>query len=122
MVAIKERFTMVRPNQEIVPGITAALTPGHTVGHMSTMVASGDAKLMHFGDAGGHMLLSLRFPEHYLGFDSDKELVVKTRREMFERAANDRLVVVGYHFGWPGVGYVRKRETYFEFVPATFTF
>jgi hypothetical protein len=89
---------------------------------MSVLVTSGNAGLMHFGDAGGHALLSLRFPEHYLSFDSDKELVVKTRKEMFDRAANDKLIVVGYQFSWPGVGYVRRRENYFEFVPAVFTF
>jgi glyoxylase-like metal-dependent hydrolase (beta-lactamase superfamily II) len=122
MIAQRERFTMVRPNQEITPGITAVPTPGHTVGHMAVLVASGNDRLMHFGDAGGHVLLSLRFPEHFLGFDADKEQVVRTRREMFERAANDRYVVVGYHFTWPGVGYIRKREGYYEFVPAVFTF
>ncbi|OFV85389.1 MAG: hypothetical protein A2W26_06085 [Acidobacteria bacterium RBG_16_64_8] len=77
---------------------------------------------MHFGDAAGHFLLSLRFPEHYLSFDADKEQVIRTRREIFDRAAADRLIVAGYHFAWPGVGYVRRREPYFEFVPAVFSF
>jgi glyoxylase-like metal-dependent hydrolase (beta-lactamase superfamily II) len=122
LIALRERFALVRPNQEIVPGVTAVSTPGHTVGHMALLVTSGDAKLMHFADAGGHWLLSLRFPEHYLGFDAEEELVVRTRAEMFGRAAAERMVVVGYHFAWPGVGYIRRRETYFEFVPAVFTF
>lgn len=118
LIGIKERFTFVQPNQEIVPGVTVVATPGHTVGHMSTLITSGASKLMHFADAPGHFLLSLRFPEHYLAFDSDKPLVVRTRQELFARVANERMLVVGYHFPWPGVGYVRRRETYFEFVPA----
>lgn len=122
LVALRSRFTLVGPQHEIVPGVTAVPTPGHTVGHMAVLVTSGGTGLMHFGDAGGHFLLSLRFPEHYLGFDADKELVVKTRREMFHQAAADRLIVVGYHFPWPGVGYIRRRETHFEFVPAVFSF
>lgn len=122
LIALRSRFTLVQSHHEIVPGITAIGTPGHTVGHMAVLVTSGSAGLMHFGDAAGHFLLSLRFPEHYLGFDADKELVVKTRREMFHHAAADRLIVVGYHFPWPGVGYIRRRETHFEFVPAVFSF
>ncbi|MDR7522590.1 MAG: MBL fold metallo-hydrolase [Armatimonadota bacterium] len=115
---LRSRMTLVGPNYEIVPGVSTVLTPGHTVGPMAVLVSSGGASLMHFGDAGGHYLLSFRFPEHYLGFDADRELVVRTRREMFDRAATDRLMVVGYHFPWPGLGYVRRKETYFEFVPA----
>jgi glyoxylase-like metal-dependent hydrolase (beta-lactamase superfamily II) len=122
LIALRSRFTLVQSHHEIVPGVTAIGTPGHTVGHMAVLVTSGSAGLMHFGDAGGHFLLSLRFPEHYLGFDADREQVVRTRREMFERAAADRLLVVGYHYPWPGVGYIRRRETYFEFIPAVFTF
>lgn len=122
LVALRPRFTLVHSHHEIVPGVLAIGTPGHTVGHMAALVTSGGAGLIHFGDAGGHFLLSLRFPEHYLGFDADKEQVVRTRREIFERAAADKLVVVGYHFPWPGVGYIRRRETYFEFVPAAFSF
>jgi len=122
LIALRSRFTLVQSHHEIVPGITAIGTPGHTVGHMATLVTSGSAGLMHFGDAGGHFLLSLRFPEHYLSFDADKEQVVRTRREIFDRAAADRLIVVGYHFPWPGIGYVRRRETHFEFVPAVFSF
>jgi hypothetical protein len=40
---------------------------------------------------------------------------------MFDRAAADRLIVVGYHFPWPGLGYIRRTETYVEFVPAVLT-
>ncbi len=118
LIGIKERFTFVQPNQEVVPGLTVIPTPGHTGGHMSTLIASGASKLMHFADAPGHFLLSPRFPEHYLAFDSDKPQVVRTRHEIFTRAADERLLVVGYHFPWPGIGYIRRRDTYFEFVPA----
>jgi glyoxylase-like metal-dependent hydrolase (beta-lactamase superfamily II) len=121
MIGLKDRFTFVQPNQEIVPGLTAIPSPGHTGGHMSALITSGTSKLIHFGDAGGHVLLSLRFPEHYLAFDTDKPQVVRTRQEIFTRAADDRMLVVGYHFAWPGLGYLRKRESYFEFVAAPLT-
>jgi glyoxylase-like metal-dependent hydrolase (beta-lactamase superfamily II) len=123
LIGLKDRFTLLKAGEGIAPGLTAVATPGHTAGHMAVMVASGNAGLMHFGDAGGHFLLSLRYPnEHYLGFDSDKEQVVKTRVQMFGKAADEKLLVVGYHYFWPGMGYLRKKDNYFEFVPAFFNF
>lgn len=121
LAALKDRFTLLKANQEIAPGLTAVATPGHTVGHMAVTVASGSNTLVHYGDAAGHWILSLRFPEHYLGFDADKELVVKTRAEMFARAAAERHMVVGYHFPWPATGYIRRVGPAYEFVPAFFT-
>lgn len=123
LIGLKDRFTLLKAGEGIAPGLTAVATPGHTAGHMAVMVASGNAGLMHFGDAGGHFLLSLRYPnEHYLGFDSDKEQVVKTRVQMFGKAADEKFLVVGYHYFWPGMGYLRKKDNYFEFVPAFFNF
>lgn len=123
LIGLKDRFTLIKPGAEIAPGITSVATPGHTAGHLSAMVSSGGAGLMHFGDAGGHFLLSLRYPnEHYMGFDTDKEQVVKTRMEMFGKAAAEKLIVVGYHYFWPGTGYIRRKDNHFEFVPAFFSF
>lgn len=122
LVALKDRFALIGANQEIVSGLTTVSTPGHTVGHMSVLVASGNQQMMHYGDAAGHWILSLRYPEHFLGFDSDKAQVVKTRAELFAKAAAEKHLVVGYHFPWPAAGYVRKAANGYEFVPAFFTF
>jgi len=74
------------------------------------------------GDAGGHQLLSFQFPEHYMEFDTHKEVVVRTRAEMFTRAASTGMLIVGYHYSWPGVGRVRRAGKAFEFVPMPFRF
>lgn len=122
IVPFKDRFTFVKDGDEIVPGLTAVATPGHTAGHMAVLATSGTNKLMHFGDAGGHFLLSLMFPDHYLGFDSNPENATATRKKIFEMAANERMIVVGYHYAWPGVGNIRKKDAAYEFVPTFFRF
>lgn len=122
LIALKDRFTLIKAGAEIAPGLTSVATPGHTAGHLAVLVSSGNKQLMHFGDAAGHWILSLKYPEHYLGFDTDKEQVVKTRAEIFARAAADKMLVVGYHFPWPATGYIRKAGSAYEFVPAFFTF
>lgn len=45
-----------------------------------------------------------------------------TRARLWQAAAAERIMVVGYHFAWPGVGYVRRAGNAYEFVPAFFTF
>jgi glyoxylase-like metal-dependent hydrolase (beta-lactamase superfamily II) len=122
LVPLRGRFTFLQPNQEIAPGITAVPTPGHTMGHMSVVVTSANQSLMHFGDAGGHDILSFQFPDHFAGFDADKEVVVRTRAEMFARAASTGMLVVGYHVSWPGVGRVRRDGNAYQFVPMPFRF
>ncbi|MCS7057808.1 MAG: MBL fold metallo-hydrolase [Meiothermus sp.] len=122
LVALQNRFTRVRGGAEIAPGITVVDTPGHTVGHLAVQVSSGGRTLWHLGDAGGHYILSFRFPDHYLGFDANPQQAVATRARLWQTAAAERIMVVGYHFAWPAVGYVRRSGDAYEFVPAFFTF
>lgn len=121
--AFKDRFKLVKPGTEIVPGLTTVDSPGHTPGHQSALVSSGSSQMMLFGDAAGHYLLSLMYPEAYLGFDADKAVVVATRAKLFDRVASEKMLVTAYHFPWPAVGYIRKRAAGgYEFIPAAFSF
>ncbi|RDI95342.1 MBL fold metallo-hydrolase [Meiothermus sp. QL-1] len=122
LLALRDRFTRVRPGAEIAPGVTAVDTAGHTVGHLAVQVSSGGQTLWHLGDAGGHYILSFRFPDHYLGFDANPQQAVATRARLWQTAAAERIMVVGYHFAWPGVGFVRRAGNAYEFVPAFFVF
>ncbi len=122
LVDLKSRFTLIQPGAEIVSGLSTLWTPGHTAGHLSVVIASGNQSLVHFGDAAGHWILSLQYPEHYLGFDTDKVQVVETRAKIFAMAAEEKMNVIGYHFPWPGSGYIRKTEKAYEFVPRAIVF
>jgi glyoxylase-like metal-dependent hydrolase (beta-lactamase superfamily II) len=120
LIPNQDNFTLLGENAEIVPGLTTVASYGHTPGHLAVLVDGGEQQLMHFGDAGGHWLLSLLYPEHYLGFDADPETTVATRAQLFDRVSADRTVVIGYHYPWPGVGYVKAVDDHYEFVPALF--
>lgn len=123
IVSQSEKLKLIRPDMEIVPGLTAIATPGHTLGHQSVLVSSGTSQMMLFGDAAGHFLLSLNYPSAYLGFDADKALVVKTRASIFRRVASEKMLMTAYHFPFPGVGYIRRRNWGgYEFIPAAFQF
>ncbi len=102
---------------EIVPGITAISTPGHTPGHMSYLIASGEDQLIVTGDVVNHAYVSFQRPDWAFGFDADQELAPKTRRALLDRAASDRVLVLGYHLPFPGVGHVAAEGDAFRFVP-----
>ncbi|HWG85046.1 MAG TPA: MBL fold metallo-hydrolase [Deinococcales bacterium] len=122
LIPHKDKFTLLKPGATIVAGLTTVDSPGHTPGHQSVLVTSGGQSLLHFGDAAGHYIVSLRFPDSYLGFDMDKPLAVATRAKLFAQVSADRTRVVGYHFPWPGTGYIRKDGAGYEYVPEFFTF
>jgi glyoxylase-like metal-dependent hydrolase (beta-lactamase superfamily II) len=54
LAAIKDRIRTVKPDGEVVPGITAIATPGHTPGHTSVQIASGSNQLLCTADVVGN--------------------------------------------------------------------
>lgn len=122
LVLLKERIRPVRDGEEVLSGVRAVASYGHTPGHMSLEVLSQGRRLFVFGDAAGHYFLSLRFPQAYLGFDMDREEVVRTRARLFGKVAEERSLITAYHFPWPGLGYLHRAGEGYEFVPVFFEF
>jgi len=108
LIGLRDRFTLIQPGADIVPGLTAIASPGHTLNHLSVRVQSGNEGLLVFGDAAGHFLLSLRHRGAYVSFDTDGALAARTRQRLFAQAVEERLWVTGYHFPFPAVGHLRR--------------
>ncbi|MFT7028423.1 MAG: hypothetical protein ACJAVS_002660, partial [Paracoccaceae bacterium] len=51
-------------------------------------------------------------------FDLDGAQAVATRRRLLEMATSEEMVVVGYHFPFPGVGHLVREGAAYRFVPA----
>lgn len=107
--------------KEVAPGITAIKSDGHTVGHTSFVVSSGNKSLLVIGDAANDPRLFARNPEWHLVFDADKPLAVQTRRRLLDMAAADRMQVVFYHAAFPATGYVSKSGAGYDWHPAAFS-
>jgi glyoxylase-like metal-dependent hydrolase (beta-lactamase superfamily II) len=112
------KVTRLGDGKDAVPGITAMATPGHTPGHTSFMVSSGNAKLLVQADVvAGVGALFVRNPDWQLVWDLDKEQAVQTRRRVYDMASADRLPVQGFHLPFPGVGHIEKSGNGYRFVP-----
>jgi glyoxylase-like metal-dependent hydrolase (beta-lactamase superfamily II) len=93
---------------DIAPGVKAIATPGHTVGHMSFLVASGGQQLYIQSDVTGIHQLFVKNPGWFSGFDADGPKAETTRRAFFDRVIAEKGMIAGYHFGFPNVGTLSK--------------
>ncbi len=103
--------------QEIAPGVFAVSAPGHTHGHFAVRLESRGQKLLHLVDTAVHYIAGLEHPEWTVGADLDKPRAVETRRRLLSQAVEERLLIAGYHFPFPGVGRVMRYGEGFRYVP-----
>lgn len=115
--AVKDRVSMVKAGDEIVPGLAVLDTPGHTPGHISLRLAGGEG-LIITGDVTPNPLVSFEHPDWKFGFDADPNLAIETRKKMVDQAAADKVRLLGYHWPYPGVGFAEKKDTAYVFVKA----
>jgi glyoxylase-like metal-dependent hydrolase (beta-lactamase superfamily II) len=118
--ALGNKVTKYQDKKELVPGITAVFSPGHTPGHFSHLVSSGNNTLLVQADiTAGAATLFVRNPEWQFVFDTDRPQAVATRKKLYDMAATDRIMVQGYHLPFPAVGYIEKSGNGYRHVPAT---
>ena len=100
--AIEDRVMFFKPGDEVLPGVEAVATYGHTPGHVSFMVAGAGDPVMIVGDAITNSVISFAKPDWPTGSDQDPELGAKTRAALLDRVAGDKARVIGFHFPHPG--------------------
>ncbi|MBN9672563.1 MBL fold metallo-hydrolase [Roseibium aggregatum] len=114
--AIEDQVSMIKPDQEIFPGVEAVDTSGHTPGHMSYAIHGGAESVFIIGDAITNSIISFEKPEWISGTDTDGEKGVKTRLRLLDRLAQDKSRVIGFHFPNPGEGRVEKTGDGYTYV------
>ncbi|HEY5301525.1 MAG TPA: MBL fold metallo-hydrolase [Acetobacteraceae bacterium] len=118
LVPLRERIRYVADGGEVLEGVQAWSTPGHTPGHMAFLFdGGGGARWCLSGDVAFHHPISYAFPEAESLFDTDRAQGAATRRRVLDRLAAERLLVIGYHHPWPGLGRVERAGTAFRFIP-----
>jgi len=104
LAAFNGKWEKVDADQKIVEGVWLLPAPGHTPGHSALILASGNDQLLHVVDAAHNHILMFARPEWTMAYDTDPAQAVATRRRLFDRAAADKLRVMGYHLPFPGTG------------------
>jgi glyoxylase-like metal-dependent hydrolase (beta-lactamase superfamily II) len=115
LLRMRDRFTFVASNAEIVPGFTAMPAPGHTPGQIALVIQDGNARLFCTADTFHHPC-ELVEPEWYFDFDHDPATTVETRRRNLQWAADEQVLVHVYHFPFPGLGRIESAGKHWEWV------
>lgn len=102
--AIADRVRLVEHGAEVLPGITARLTPGHTPGHLCWTVANGADSAMVVGDALGNHHVAFERPDWASGSDQDGAMAAASRVALLDQLATDNMALIGYHLPGGGVG------------------
>jgi glyoxylase-like metal-dependent hydrolase (beta-lactamase superfamily II) len=116
---LKNRVTRYDWGTEVAPGITAVETAGHTPGHTSFVIQSGPGKLFFQADVSNVPDLFVPNPEWQLAFDTDPGRAVATRRRIYDMAVAEKLQFCGYHFPFPGFGFIEKAGSGYRVISAT---
>ena len=120
--ALGNKVTQYEAGEDIVSGIKSLATPGHTLGHASHIVASGSASVIVQADVtAATALLFVRNPGWHPIFDMDAAMAEQTRRKLYDMAAADKMLVQGFHFPFPALGYIEKEGSGYRLVPAPWT-
>jgi glyoxylase-like metal-dependent hydrolase (beta-lactamase superfamily II) len=113
---------LIDDGDEILPGVRALVTPGHTPGHTSFVITSSSGqRLVVLGDA-FHTTAQLAHPEWMSAAESDAAAVPGARRRLLAELAEPNTVGFGFHFGDQCFGRVRpghRGEAAWEPIPTS---
>lgn len=85
--------------EEVWPGVTALITPGHSPGHTTYVIsAGGGQQVLVFGDA-FHTPAQIAHPEWPSGPDVDTAGVLKARTTLLALLSASRTYGFAFHFG-----------------------
>ncbi len=119
-VPLANRATMIKPGDEVVPGIRAVDAAGHSPGLLAFTIESEGKRLINWADTCNHYVVAIQRPDLHLDVDDDKEKAVATRKRILDMVATDKLFVAGFHMPFPGLGWVEKTSGGYRWVPHSY--
>ena len=114
--AIAPQLDLIEAGDPIAPGIRSLATPGHTRHHISVEARSGGDTLLCVGD-------TMDLPIHventtwHPAWDEMPTTGIQTRTDLLDRAADSGALIHSFHFPFPGLGWIRRCDGGFRFVP-----
>lgn len=113
--AVAGQLSFITGGQEILPGVMAHDTPGHTPGHMSFELRAGADAVMVGGDAIGNDHVALARPDWPSGSDQDPDLGARTRMRLLDQVVADQISLLGFHLPHGGLGRIERAGDAYRF-------
>ena len=115
--ALERKVTVYSWDAEVAPGIKAVGTPGHSIGHTSYLVSSGDRRVFVQQDVNNNSAVFAPHPDWHGFFDQDPPKASETRKRVYDMLAAEKLPVQAYHHPFPGLGRVEKSGAGHKVIP-----
>jgi glyoxylase-like metal-dependent hydrolase (beta-lactamase superfamily II) len=115
---LKKKATPYEWGKDVVPGLRAVETIGHTPGHTSFILSSGSDKVFIQSDVTNHPALFVVNPGWHAFFDQDPVQAETTRRKTYDMLVAEKMRVQGFHYPFPGLGNVVKDGNGYRLIPA----
>ncbi|MGX9856372.1 MBL fold metallo-hydrolase [Limimaricola variabilis] len=112
---LQDMLETFEEGDEVLPGVLARASFGHTPGHMSFEIGGGRALIA--GDSIGNAHLAFARPDWPMPADQDPELAARTRLALLQELAERGVPLIGFHLPDGGVGRVEKGDEGYSFVP-----
>ncbi|WP_108483483.1 MBL fold metallo-hydrolase [Oceaniglobus ichthyenteri] len=117
LAAVEDQISFFKDGDEIMSGVMAHATPGHTPGHMSFEIRDGKNAVMVVGDAIGNGHVAFERPAWASNSDQDPDLGAQTRLRLLDQLAADDISLLGFHLPQGGLGRVERDGETYRFVP-----
>jgi glyoxylase-like metal-dependent hydrolase (beta-lactamase superfamily II) len=114
---VMKRVKTYEWGKDVIAGITAQGTPGHTPGHTSYLIASGSDAVYLQSDVTHVPFLFVRHPDWHAFYDQDANLAEATRRKVYDMLVADKMRVQGFHYPFPSLAHVEKYGTGYRELP-----
>jgi glyoxylase-like metal-dependent hydrolase (beta-lactamase superfamily II) len=115
------RFKAFDGATELVKGVRAVPTYGHTPGHSIYVVQSGADKLVLWGDLMHVAAVQFKNPEVTIQFDSDPKAAAPQRIAQYKDAAAGGYFVGVTHVSFPGIGKLRADGSGYDWIPVNYS-
>ena len=108
------RVNLFAFGDEVIQGVRAIDTSGHTPGHVSYLVEADGEKLLVAGDIMHFPEIQLPVPDVAVKYDVDPMKAVQSRKFLLDYAAWKKIPVAGMHIIPPGIINVKKSGDGYE--------
>jgi glyoxylase-like metal-dependent hydrolase (beta-lactamase superfamily II) len=115
LAVLEERIQLFEFGDEVISGVEAIDTSGHTPGHTAFAVHDGSDSVMIIGDAVTNTVISFARPEWPTGSDQNPHKGAETRLRLLDRLALEKSRLIGFHLTHGGIGHVEKNQSGYRF-------
>lgn len=116
LAALRDRVQIVPDEGEVLPGVRTMPAPGHTPGQVVVVIHKAESRLLHAADVIAHPM-HVAHPAWNTNNDEDRVQASATRQRFVAWAGGERILVFGYHFPFPGLGYISPANESWRWEP-----